>query len=93
MCVCVCVCVCVLCVCRDMLVRVRACVRACVWVTFSFIHHNEYSTIIEHVSTSVPIMDNMYTNIHVQVMDTQYTKSYRHIDSHSDREWDKVPHR
>ena len=62
-------------------------------VTFSFIHHNEYSTITEHVSTSVPIMDNMYINIHVQVMDTQYTKSYRHTDSHSDREWDKVRHR
>ena len=49
--------------------------------------------LVHLLSTPVPTMDNRHTNIHVQFMHTYYAKRYKHIDSHSDRQSDKVLHK
>ena len=52
-----------MCVCVRVCVRVCVCVSVC--VTFSFIHYNDYNTVIKHVNTPVPTMDNRLIQIDI----------------------------
>ena len=64
---------------------------------FSFkkkVQYNKYNTIIQHISTPVPTVDNIRIQIYMLMLYRHNRqKGYIHTDIHTDKELDKVLHR
>ena len=58
------------------------------------IQYNKYNTIIQHISTPVPTVDNIRIQIYMLMLYIHNRqKRYIHTDIHTDKELDKVLHR
>ena len=58
------------------------------------IQYNKYNTIIEHISTPVPTVDNIHIQIYMLMFYIHNRqKGYIHTDIHTGKELDKVLHR